>query len=93
MPSRRTDTKHDLRCVCSRKPLLALYGVNDGSVYVWIKIYKQGRIFGEVIVTEGKMKIRCRECLRWLNLVVSGRTADLLPIQSEPEELTEGTGW
>lgn len=63
MPDR--DTKNELRCFCGREPLLAMYGLKDGKLYVHVKIYKQRRLFGEVFVTEGKVKLHCRECLRW----------------------------
>lgn len=62
----RKITTNELRCVCSRHPLLATYGLTqDGKVYIHIKIFKQQRIFGEVIITEGKVSLHCRECLRW----------------------------
>jgi hypothetical protein len=56
----------DLRCFCTRRPLLGKYGRDkDGLLYVWVKIFKQSRIYGEVIFTEGTVRLRCRECLRW----------------------------
>lgn len=64
-------TQNELRCFCARTPLLATYGVNEkGDVYVHVKIFKQHRIFGEVIVTKGNVKIHCRECLRWHKVVM-----------------------
>jgi hypothetical protein len=66
MPRDVGRTKHELRCVCAREPLLALYGVTEsGLPYVHVKIYKQRRIYGEMFVTEGKVELRCRECFRW----------------------------
>lgn len=63
MPEKR---RHELRCFCSRRPLLAIYGVDDtGQTYVHVRIYKQQRIFGDVICYGGKVKICCRECVRW----------------------------
>jgi hypothetical protein len=32
---------------------------------VHVKIYKAKRIFGELVIEGGVVKIRCRECLRW----------------------------
>ncbi len=62
----RESTKNELRCFCSREPLLATYGLTfDGKLYVHVKIFKQRRIYGEIVVTEGKVKLHCRECLRW----------------------------
>lgn len=64
-------TRNELRCFCAREPLLATYGVDErGRLYVHVKIYKQQRIFGEVVITEGKIKIHCRECLRWHKVVM-----------------------
>lgn len=59
-------TKNELRCFCSRAPLLAMYGLNEqGRTYVHIKVYKQRRIYGESIHYGGEVRIKCRECLRW----------------------------
>jgi hypothetical protein len=66
------EEKHgELRCLCSRKPLLATYGLNDsGELYVHIKVFKQSRIYGEAIFTRGKVELHCRECLRWHRVVI-----------------------
>ena len=67
-------THNELRCFCSRKPLLATYGIDaQGSLYVHVKIYKQSRIFGEIIVTDGTVKVLCRECLRWHRVVMRAK--------------------
>lgn len=59
-------TKNELRCFCSRSPLLATYGLDEeGKMYVHVRIFKQRRIFGEVIARGGKLSLHCRECLRW----------------------------
>lgn len=43
-----------------------MYGVDEeGQLYVHVKIYKQARIYGEIICTGGTVRLRCRECLRW----------------------------
>jgi hypothetical protein len=64
-------THNELRCFCARHPLLATFGVDEkGELYVHIKIFKQQRIFGEVIVMKGDVKLRCRECLRWHRVVM-----------------------
>jgi len=61
----RQVSKNELRCFCRQTPLLAVYGIEDGKLFVHVKIYKARRIFGEILVTEGKVKLRCRDCLRW----------------------------
>lgn len=75
----------EIRCYCSRKPLLGLYGVDEqGHLYVHVKVYKAGRIFGEVITSGdgATAKIRCRECERWFSIVIHETKApQILEIQ------------
>jgi len=69
----------DLRCSCSRKPLLGVAGrdLNSGEPYVHIKSWKAGRLIVEVVVTSGVVRIHCRECLRWhtVKIVQGGVTS------------------
>lgn len=68
----------ELRCFCSRQPLLATYGVDSkGKLFVHVKIWKQRRIYGEIVVEGGKVKLRCRECLRWHDVRIVQRDAVL----------------
>lgn len=68
---RRQRSKHDLRCFCSREPLLAVYGLDeDGKLYIHIRIWKQKRLYGEIVATGGTVRLRCRECLRWNTVVI-----------------------
>lgn len=55
----------ELRCFCTRRPLLGVIGQDAVGTYLHIKVYKQGRIYGEVVAYAGPVKILCRECLRW----------------------------
>ena len=57
----------DLRCLCPKKPLLGKYGRDrTGALYVHVKVYKGGKVFGEIILQGGgTARIRCRECERW----------------------------
>jgi hypothetical protein len=67
---RRERTKHELRCFCRGNPMLAVYGVDEiGALYIHIKIYKQGKVYGEAYYTGGQVKIKCRNCLRWNRVV------------------------
>lgn len=51
--------------------MLATYGIDEhGKLYVHVKVYKQNRIFGEVFVTDGTVRLHCRECLRWHKVVM-----------------------
>lgn len=70
-------SQHDLRCFCSRAPLLAVYGVDDDGLYVHVKVYKQRRIYAEVLVTRGDISLRCRECGRWQHVVILDNKAEL----------------
>lgn len=76
----------ELRCFCSRKPLLATYGIKDGKLFVHVKIYKAKRIFGEFVIEGGIVKLRCRDCKRWhkIRLVqdkaVLEKTEQILPV-------------
>lgn len=64
-------TSNELRCACSRHPLLATYGLTqDGKLYIHIKVFKQQRIFGEAVVTDGEVSLHCRECLRWHKVAI-----------------------
>lgn len=56
----------ELRCFCHSEPLLATYGIDGkGKLFVHVKIWKARRIFGELVIEGGIVKIRCRNCLRW----------------------------
>lgn len=68
----------ELRCFCRRKPLLATYGIDKiGTLFIHVKIWKAHRIFGELVVEGGIVKIRCRDCLRWHTINVIGKRATL----------------
>lgn len=76
--SKRERSKHELRCFCRGEPLLAMYGIDtDGGLYVHVKIYKQGRVYGEIIYKGGIANIRCRNCLRWNRVVFVANSAKL----------------
>lgn len=87
----RERTKNELRCFCSRQPLLATYGVDQNmQLYIHVRIYKQRRIYGEVIVREGKVSLHCRECLRWHTVkIVQPNTAMLVEDTDPKPEVAE----
>lgn len=89
--SARRRTHNELRCFCARNPLLATYGLDEQSkVYIHVKIYKQGRIFGELVITGGAVKILCRECLRWHRIVIkSVGKAELVEVSDQNPSLQE----
>lgn len=77
-------TKNELRCFCSRSPLLAMYGLDArGRTYVHIKVYKQRRIYGESVHYGGEVRIKCRECLRW-NVIVFTARKDRAELRESP---------
>lgn len=86
-------TKNELRCFCSRTPLLATYGVDEtGRLYVHVKIYKQRRIFGEVLVTDGIVKLHCRECLRWHTVIIKPRLGKAELVEDlQPPHIEDGS--
>lgn len=83
-------SKNELRCFCLRRPLLAVYGLDSHNcVYVHIKVYKNRRVYGEVLVKQGsQISIRCRECLRWYSLSLSTSVPKLIEIPV-PETLEQ----
>lgn len=69
----REPTKHQLRCFCSRNPLLGVYGIdNKGRTYVHCRVYKQSKIYGDWISYGGEVKILCRDCFRWHVITFTG---------------------
>lgn len=88
--SRVQRSSHELRCFCSRKPLLATYGLDsDSKLYVHVRVFKQHRIYGEVIIKGGEVKIHCRECLRWHRVIIKQPNQVSLSEDSIPMEIDE----
>lgn len=80
--------KHDLRCFCSRKPLLGVYGIDvRGRLYVHCRVYKQNRIYGDWIAYGGEVRLCCRECLRWHLIVISDPGKQRIIMQESPTPL------
>lgn len=64
-------TRNEIRCFCRRRPLLATYGLDDKrKVYIHVKVFKNRRIYGEILITRGEVQLRCRECMRWYTLSI-----------------------
>lgn len=84
-------TKLELRCFCSRRPLLAYYGQDEkGEPYLHQKVHKQGRIYGESVFRTGLAEIRCRECYRWTRVRLSmGEQVISPPTDQAPRILGE----
>lgn len=68
----------ELRCFCRGNPLLATYGLDsEGKLFVHVKIFKQNRIYGELVMEGGPVRLKCRNCLRWHRIVFSPHSAQL----------------
>lgn len=77
----------ELRCFCRGEPLLATYGIDSrGKLFVHVKIYKQNRIYGELVFEGGIVRLRCRNCLRWHRVIFKDEAAALAEVQvSDPQ--------
>lgn len=64
-----------------------MYGLDvRGRLYVHVKIYKQRQVCGEILVTDGVVKIICNECLRWHQVnVIQPNKAELEQIPTPVE--------
>lgn len=83
-------TTHELRCFCARTPLLAMYGIDErGALFVHVRVFKQNRIYGEVLIKEGTVQIHCRECLRWNTVKIVKPNVVSLEEVPAPEVLDE----
>lgn len=54
-----------------------------------IKIYKSHRIYGEIVVPEGVVHIRCRECFRWYKLTIRPKDRPVLEESDPPDGSVE----
>ena len=57
---------NELRCFCHTRPKLATFGIEkSGKLFIHVKVWKRNQIYGEIIVTDGVVRLRCRVCNRW----------------------------
>lgn len=83
-------TKHELRCTCSRKPLLCVYGINDeGKPYLHFLAHKQRRPIMEVYIDSGSPRFKCKECLRWWEVVIRSTGKATLREEKVPAPLLD----
>lgn len=88
--SARHPTENELRCACKLRPLLAKYGRDaNGDLFVHVKIFKAGRIFGEMIFTHGIVRLRCRECHHWHRVLIN-QSKVTLDREDLPEAISLG---
>lgn len=60
----------EIRCECSARPILGIFRVEDSYWVFHIKVHKQKRLYAELMVEEGVIRLRCRACERWFRLTV-----------------------
>lgn len=78
----------ELRCECSRRPLLALYGRStDRKLYVHIKVFKGKRLYAEAVFTQGVVRLHCRECLRWTTVRIHQPGEPRVKQEALPDEI------
>jgi hypothetical protein len=86
-----TVTEKPLKCFCRSKPLLATYGVDSsGKLFVRVKVYKQARIYAEVVFQGGVVQICCRNCFRWHRVIFKEHAAALS--EEQPLEIVSNDG-
>lgn len=77
-------TEVELRCFCSRTPLLAKAGQDStGKPFIHLRVYKAKKLYAEMVATSGPVRIRCRECLRWHLIAIREN------VKMEPTELPD----
>ena len=56
-----------LRCYCRERPLLAMCGRDHktGEPWVHVKSWKGDKLYVEIVVNSGVVRLRCRACMRW----------------------------
>jgi len=63
-----------------------MQGLDDkNKPFVHIRIYKQSRVFGEIIFNFGEIRIKCRDCYRWHIIRILGNKAVLEDLPDEKD--------
>jgi hypothetical protein len=84
---RKLGEKKPIKCFCSRKPLLAMFGVDeDGLLYIHVKWYKGDKIYGEILARGGVVSLKCRDCFRWYKIFINQNLPSLVQTEA-PQEL------
>lgn len=81
--------KGEIRCFCSRSPLLAIFGMNkSGEPFIHVKVWKQKRLYIELVLTgkSAKASIKCRDCYRWYNIFITDSMVNSV-LESSPAEV------
>lgn len=78
----------EVRCECSKRPILGIFRRQETYWVLHVKAYKQKRVYVELIVEEGTLRLRCRECDRWFKLTIRREKNQKIPPNAE-----ESSGW
>ena len=62
--------------------MLGIVGHDSAGTFLHVKVYKQARIYAEMIAYSGIVKVRCRECLRWHVVTITKMSADFEQIHT-----------
>ena len=68
-----SNLEHELRCNCSKNTLLGVFKTDEEGVpFLHVKSWKQKRIFTDIEVSGGLVRVRCRDCHRVNTVHVKG---------------------
>lgn len=83
------DANIRIECFCARKPLLAVAGRDSRSHkgFVWVKSVKNGRLQVEVVITDGRVELTCRECFRVHAITVHPDTSKIFEFLEVSKEI------
>lgn len=74
--------------------MLAMFGLSqDGRPYVHVRVFKQHRVYADMLVRQGELELICRECFRWhrITFVVDSKRPVLAETVKPPEVDGSGT--
>jgi hypothetical protein len=83
------DEPNDLRCFCHNRPRLATFGIDEsGEPYIHVKVYKGGKVYGEIVVTgpSAIVRLRCRACFRWHRVNIRSNNRAVLELDRTVSE-------
>lgn len=81
------ETRIRVTCACGRAPTLAFQGHDKkGEPYVHVKVFKQKRVYGEVIARGGKVTVMCPHCERGTTIRMSVGGIFITPPPARVEE-------
>lgn len=83
-------TEHELRCLCSHRVLLAIFGRDtDGRAYLHIKARKAGRIITNTLHKGGEHDLWCSACERVTRIYLTPRGSTVIPPTRQIPEMLQ----